>query len=385
MNVLIRGPLLTQSGYGVHSRQVFRWLLSKGVNVNAQTTPWGITPWYLNKDSLDGLVGEIMSRTGAPIAPLDISFQIQLPDEWDPNVAKINVGITALVETTFCNPDWIQACNKMDAVIVPTNFCKQTLDKTGRVKCPVFVIPESFPDVFLEKTKTSKILNVKTKNNFLLFGQLTSPNPQDDRKNTINAIKWFCEAFDGRKDVGLVIKTNMGTNSTVDKRVSTRTLTNAVQQIRKGKYPKIYLLHGPLEEDQLKSLYLDKSLISLISTTRGEGFGLPMLEAAACGLPVIATNWSGHLDFLNLGDWLPVDYELSYIPESRADGRIFMPGSSWAQPLEEDFKNKLKSILKNKRDHTKRAASLATKIREEFNQEKINSYYEDFFKEIFDA
>ena len=128
MNVLIRGPLLTQSGYGVHSRQVFRWLLSKGVNVNAQTTPWGITPWYLNKDSLDGLVGEIMSRTGAPIAPLDISFQIQLPDEWDPNVAKINVGITALVETTFCNPDWIQACNKMDAVIVPTNFCKQTLD-----------------------------------------------------------------------------------------------------------------------------------------------------------------------------------------------------------------------------------------------------------------
>ena len=274
----------------------------------------------------------------------------------------------------------------MSAVIVPTNFCKKTLTETGTVKCPVFVIPESFPEVFLEKTKISKILNVKTKHNFLLFGQLTSPNPADDRKNTINAIKWFCENFEGRKDVGLIVKTNMGTNSTIDKRVSARTLTNAVQQIKNGKkFPKIYLLHGAMEEEQLKSLYLDKSLVSLISTTRGEGFGLPMLEAAACGLPVVATNWSGHLDFLSLGEWLPVDYSLSPIPPTRADGRIFMEGSSWAQPEEQDFKDKLNQVLKNKRDYTKSAADLAIEVRKHFCQAKINEYYDNFLKEIIDA
>ena len=95
----------------------------------------------------------------------------------------------------------------------------------------------------------------------------------------------------------------MGTNSTIDKRVSARTLTNAVQQIKNGKkFPKIYLLHGAMEEEQLKSLYLDKSLVSLISTTRGEGFGLPMLEAAVCGLPVVATD-TGAIREIVRGDY----------------------------------------------------------------------------------
>ena len=82
---------------------------------------------------------------------------------------------------------------------------------------------------------------------------------------------------------------------------------------------------------------------------------------------------------------MPVDFSLSHIPPSRADGRIFIEGSSWAQPKEQDFKDKLNQVLKNKRDYTKSAADLAVEVRKHFCQSKINEYYDNFLKEIINA
>ena len=120
-SVIVRGPLLSHSGYGVHSRQIFRWLLNRGFDVRCQVTPWGMTSWYLGRERLNGLIGKIMDRSSPPPAQADFSFQIQLPDEWDPSLAKKNIGISAVVETDRCNPDWVLACNKMSAVIVSRN------------------------------------------------------------------------------------------------------------------------------------------------------------------------------------------------------------------------------------------------------------------------
>ena len=101
MNVCVRGPLLSISGYGNHTRQVYRWLKSKsGVNLKTQILPWGITPWYVNPELYDGMIGEIMQNSiMIETRGHDISFQIQLPNEWDPDLAKFNVGVTAAVET----------------------------------------------------------------------------------------------------------------------------------------------------------------------------------------------------------------------------------------------------------------------------------------------
>jgi glycosyltransferase involved in cell wall biosynthesis len=381
-SVLIRGPLLSQSGYGVHSRQVFKWLIKSGHDVKCQILPWGITPWYLNESSLDGLIGEIMKRSSQPNGVFDISFQIQLPDEWDTSIARKNIGVTAAVETTVCNPAWITACNRMDGVIVPSDFTKEVLDNTGKITKPVSVIPESFPENFEDDIKKSKFLNLKSKHNFLLFGQLTDPNPNLDRKNTINAIKWFCEKYKNRKDIGLIVKTNMGTSSTLDKRLSVNTLQKVLADVRQGSYPRVMLLHGNMDNDELFKLYNDTSLIALISATRGEGYGLPMIEAAAAGLPVMATNWSGHKTFLQDSCWLPIKYNLIQIPQGRIDGRIFVPNSMWANVDEDDFKICLDRIHKQRSSYRKKALKQREIVLRKFSQRSIEVMYDKFMEEI---
>ena len=145
--VILRGPALTMSGYGVHTRQIASWLLSlDNIDLTIQATPWGITPWLL--DSKDELIGKIMNACKVPSGKYDVSFQVQLPNEWDSNMAAYNVGITAGVETDRCNPAWIQNCKQMDQVIVPSSHTKMSFERNGIIE-NMSIIPEAFPNAFL--------------------------------------------------------------------------------------------------------------------------------------------------------------------------------------------------------------------------------------------
>ena len=132
--VILRAPLLTNSGYGVHSRQLFAWLFSrKDVDLTVECLKWGNTPWLLNEDMENGMIGKIMSCS-KPFddKKFDLSLQVQLPDEWNPELAKTNIGISALVETDKCNSDWVANCNRMDQIVVPSTFTKNVLKRSWK-------------------------------------------------------------------------------------------------------------------------------------------------------------------------------------------------------------------------------------------------------------
>ena len=376
-HVFIRGPLLTQSGYGVHSRQVFKWAKSKGYDITVQLLPWGITPWYTSGEELDGLIGEIMMCSKPATRKPDLSIQIQLPHEWDPNIGTKNIGITAGIEATSCNLDWISACNKMDLVVTPSKFARDTMVNCGLDSSKITVIPESFPQCFFEEDLHDFELNLPTDFNFLILGQITG-NPDCDRKRTVETIANFLDAFRGDPSVGLIVKTNMGKNCTVDREITERTLKNFIRtQKLSKKDPKVYLLHGYLHEREICALYRSKKIKALISGTRGEGFGLPLLEAAACDLPVIATGYSAHTEFLNLGRWIKLDSELQQIPDQKADGKIWVKGSKWANIKSSDFIDKLKKFRKKGTSIPDSwAQDLGKKIRSNYSEESIFCIYD---------
>ena len=376
-NVVIRAPMLTASGYGVHSRQIFKWLMGReDFNVSTQCVPWGHTSWIVNPDYEDGLIGEIMSRSNPESKnKYDMSFQVQLPDEWDVSLASINIGISAVVETDRCNQEWVDAVNKMDLVIVPSNHAKLALTNSGEVTTPIIVVPESYHENIDVKNDKPIKLDIDTNFNFLIIGQLTGSTPGTDRKNLFQTIKWLCEIFSDDPSVGVILKTNNGKNTKIDRELTKRNIKSLVNEVREGEFPKVHLLHGYLDPSEISSLYVDKKVKCFVTLTRGEGYGLPILEAAASGLPVIATNWSGHLDFLKYGKFIPVNYGLGDIPDDRIDNRIFVKGSRWAEPIESDFKKK---VLKFRHNHEKPeiwAKNLMSTIKENFSFNAICEIY----------
>jgi hypothetical protein len=208
--VILRAPVLTQSGYGVHSRQVAAWLIGRGdLELSINAMPWGDTPWHVDAKALDGLVGAIMERTSPSNALKgqgSVSFQLQLPHEWDPNLADVNVGLTAGVETDRCHPEWIAACNRMSAVVVPSKHVETCLRASGNITVPIHVIPESWcAPCISPDDQLPRLPGFSTGRNVLLFGQLTGTNPYNDRKNTFFGVRWLCELLADEPDVGIVI------------------------------------------------------------------------------------------------------------------------------------------------------------------------------------
>jgi len=376
--VIFRGPALTQSGYGVHSRQVAKWLLSRNdIDVKFLLTPWGDTPWILDRNKDEGLVSKIMERTVGPDYKADVSFQLQLPNEWDSTLCKTNIGITASVETDVANPSWVLDCNKMSCVVVPSAHALSSLNNAAELQVPTHIIPESFCEEILSTKKEIELPGIETSFNFFLFGQMTGNNPFNDRKNLLFTIKWLCETFSKDEDVGIIIKTNSGRNTKIDRNIILRNLEGLLKEVRKTQFPKFYLLHGDMSDEDVSAIYRHPKIKALVSLTRGEGYGLPILEAAASSLPVIATNWSGHLEFMKHVKFIGVDYELREIHHSRVDDKIFMKNSKWAEVVESDFKKKVLKFRSAATAPKQWAEEGSKKIIENYSHSAISKLYDE--------
>lgn len=384
-SVVIRAPLLSCSGYGVHSRQIFKWLISReDLDICAQVVQWGMTSWMINPKLENGLIEEVMKRSGVKgnDDTFDISFQVQLPDEWDPKLAKFNFGVSAVVETLTCNPSWIESCNNMDAIIVPSNHAKRCLENTGSVNVPILVVPESFVEAIEDEDIEPLDLDLNTSFNFLIFGQMTGNTSENDRKNIFNTVKWLCEVFKDDPSVGIILKTNQGTGTRIDRNLTKRTVSGMIESMRDGPYPRIHVLHGNMTSEEVAGLYRRKDIKCMVSLTRGEGYGLPLLEASASGLPVMVTNWSGHLDFMKKGKFIPIDFKMKEIDKSRVDNRIFLNGMMWAEASEKDFKDKVLKFRKKPDMPKEWALELSEKIKNSLSQSEICKKYDRALKRV---
>ena len=374
--VLLRGPLLSQSGYGTHARQLVNWLLSRqDLTVAFDVTPWGATPWYINKNDQNGLIGKIIDNCSKPenFKP-DVSIQLQLPDEWDVKMAPINIGVTAGVETDRCNPEWTRKCNEMSLVITPSEFAKSSLGKVNNIR----VVSEAYPDFRKANTQLEKDLdNVQASELYLVFGQLTATNPDTDRKNTFNTLSWLYSTIKSR-DAKIILKTNYSRNSNIDRCV---TLSALQRLLPKEVLSRVILLHGDLTDSEIHALYTHKKMKALVNLSRGEGFCLPALEATVCGLPVIATDATGHVEFL-LNGFLPIKCSKVNIPKDRVDNRIFMRGSSWYEPDRIDFMLKMNTFFNEPQAIKKIVSDRAKELRTEFSIDKIIGQYNEATSEL---
>ena len=390
--VLVRGPVLTQSGYGEHTRLVLRSLRSREEELDLYliSTSWGATNWIFDDDEertwLDSLIqktGMLMQQKQMPQP--DVSIQVTIPLEWE-KLAPINIGITAGIETTKMAGEWIEKCNLMDKIIVPSEFARYAFDntsydaqnqQTGEVikgfknETPIEVIPYPTKETEVDPDFS---LDLTTDFNFLAVAQW------GPRKNLENLIRWFIEENFDRENVGLILKTNKAKNCEIDRDFCVRNLEPLLNhEDYKDRKCKVYLLHGYMTEEEMAALYRHEGVKVMITATHGEGFGLPLFDAAQAGLPIIAPAWSGHTDFLTMpvggkNKFIPqkVDYDLRPVQKEAVWDKIIIADSMWCFPKEGSFKMKMRAAMEHYNANKKKAEKLAVWLQEEWpNEEQV--------------
>ena len=152
-----------------------------------------------------------------------------------------------------------------------------------------------------------------------------------------------------------------------------------------------------MSDEELNSLYTHPKVKCLLSATHGEGFGLPIFEAAYNGLPIIAPSWSGHVDFLympkqtkegkikNKAMFSKVDYNLAPVPKEVVWDGVLQADSMWCDAKEQSFKLKMKDMIDNWERHAKRAKELQQYVLENFNQEKQYAAFVDAILQVVQA
>lgn len=388
--LLFVGPVLTASGYGVHARQLLRFLLSASDAYDVFVRPirWGETPF------LYGEFPEIEEACGREHPPkFDISVQVTIPNEFQ-RLAHLNIGVTAGIETDRVTPAWLQKCNEnIDLLVVPSIHSRDafTVAYQGsdgsqlRLQRPMIVCPEGvdtsvFRPVGGEETVTEawalQGLELAPRN--LLFVGLGLDKPDGrDRKNVTRLVAWFCKEFKGRQDVGLILKTSIVNGSLVDLELTKKRVTEIKRSVvGEERYPAVHIVHGRLGDDELRAMYVSARVTAMVSLTHGEGYGLPLIEAAACDLPVIATGWSGHLDFLTKDGrdlFVRVEHDLKEIPQECLWEGVMEPGCRWADPREDDACRKMAMVLQEPPQEW--ATELGVHVRENYSLERVGEFF----------
>ena len=410
---LVTAPIATRSGYGAHSRDICRALIKLDkYDVKIWNVRWGNTPMNaLIKDDPNDqmLIERLLGEPQLPKQP-DLHVHIVIPNEFQV-VGKYNIGITAGLEMTACPPQWIEGINRMDLNIVPSYFVKECMDKINfdvqneqtkevqgvlRNEKPIEVLFEGTDTNIFKKTNeftkelVDEMKNVKESFNFLYVGHWLQGALGEDRKDTGMLVKVFLETFKNQKNKpGLIMKTGGATFSVLDRETIIHKI-NSIKAEIKGELPNIYVVHGDFTDEEMNELYNHPKVKAHVTLTHGEGFGRPLLEATISQKPVIAPNWSGHLDFLPKSSAVLLNGGLQPVGKGSVPADFYVDGSQWFTVNYQGASMVLKDVYKNYKQYTLNAKKLGIVNKSKFSLdamtkklgEILDRYVPEFPKQV---
>ena len=415
-SVIMCAPFNTRSGYGDHARSIYYSIMDRDdLDIKCVDVKWGTTPRnHLNPEvpRHKKLLDSFISSGNIKVQP-DVYIDIRIPNEFQ-NPGKFNIGVTAGVETDVVSAEFLVGCNKMNLIIVPSNFTAETFkrchydknqevdgeqQKVGQVELerPIEVLFEGVDTDIYRPLNSSEIksdftdeLNNLLKEDFVYLhvGQLTRGKYGEDRKNIPLMLKCFLQAFTNNPNSpALLLKINGANFSVLDRKETVARIDEIKNKFSEADIiPNVYLLHGDLTIKEMAMLYNNPKIKGFVSCTHGEGFGRPLLEASCCGLPVIASKWSGQMDFLNDKESLMINGHLGEIPDSQVWEPIVVKPGQWYNVNEADVIRKFRMFHKKFRIINKKGKRLGRTNHRKFSltnmAKKFNSILDEVLKTI---
>ena len=272
---------------------------------------------------------------------------------------KYKIGYT-MTEVSGISHEWAEICNtKVQEIWLPTQFNIFAFLNSG-VKTPIYKIPLGINNKIFHPFEKS--FRYSEKFTFLSLFQWSL------RKGPDLLLKAFNKAFEKNNDVVLVIKTTSYTFESLKEEI--------------GKYSKylnskIIIDNRRLPEYLLGDIY--RAADCFVFPTRAEGWGMPILEAMACGLPTIATGWGCQTEFFNKENGAyPLRFKLKKLNKST---KIYK-NHCWAEPSLEHLVHLMRYIYENQDKVIPKAKELGKKIIKDWSYENTARKIKERLKQL---
>ena len=401
--IVVQGPVATRSGYGNHTRDLVTSLIKANkYDIQVISLPWGACPMdALKPNNIEHQeINKVIARGNISRQP-DIFIQVSVPNEFriGPDgkefpAGKYNIGVTAGIETTAVSAEFLQGANRMDLVITTSEHSKKsflnsvydaidnkTKQKTGTLKLekPIEVLFEGVDlDTYkkvkvIDKSVETELSDIKDDFCYLFVGHWLKGSLGQDRKDVGMMLKTFCEAFkrkSSKNRPGIILKTSGAGFSIIDREEIWKKIQLVIKPYGNN-IPNIYLLHGDMTDSEMNSLYNHPKVKAMVSFTKGEGFGRPLAEFALTGKPIIASNWSGHIDFLHKDYCTLLPGQLTEV-DSSAQDRFVLKGSKWSTVNYSTAAAVLQDCIKNYKAYCERSRKMPQHMKNNFNRNKMD-------------
>lgn len=399
--LIMSAPIATRSGYGDHSRDLVRSLIKMDrFDIKILSQKWGNCPMNALTEGDDhDIISRLHFGNQLPKQP-DIWIQVTVPNEFQA-VGRYNIGITAGIETTHASKEFIEGMNIMDLNLVPSEHAKSvflntvyekmdkdTGKKVGALKItkPIEVLFEGVDlEVFkktdiIPKTLHNELSKIPENFCFLFVGHWLQGDFGQDRKDVGGLIKTFLETFKNTKSnkPALILKTSEATFSISDREKILKKI-DSIKKTSGNDNLNIYLLHGDLTQQEMNGLYNHPKVKAHISFTKGEGYGRPLLEASISAKPVIASNWSGHIDFLK--NSILLAGKITKVHRSAAN-QFILADAGWFTVDYHYAQKVLKEVYKNYKSYIPQARKQAKFARDMFSLDRMDELFAEIINKI---
>jgi len=400
---IISCPIDCYAGYGARSRDIVKAIIDlKKDEWDIKIAPqrWGNTPWGFIEDHKEewGFLKQYFLNTPQLPKQPEVWMQITVPNEFQA-VGKYNIGITAGIETTICDASWIEGINRMNLTLVSSEHAKKVFQDskfekrdqrtnqlmgTVQLEKPIEVL---FEGADLDKYKVIEPkdiqtvdFNIKESFAYLFVGHWLQGHLGEDRKNVSLLVKAFYETFKNKKNKpALILKTSGAGSSYMDRDQILSKINQIKETVNSKDLPNVYLLHGELSDEEINELYNHPKVKAMVSLTKGEGYGRPLLEFSLVKKPIITTKWSGHLDFLNEEFVSLIPGELKQVHPSAVVPNIILAESQWFTPDMGHVGHYLRDVFENYKDYKEKANRQSFYAKSNFSWDKMKEKVGELF------
>jgi hypothetical protein len=400
---VISCPIETYSGYGARSRDIVKAIIEMDkYDVKIVPQRWGATPKGFIKDNPEWefLNKHILTSPQLPSQP-EIWMQITVPNEFQP-IGKYNIGCTAGIETTIAPAEWVEGCSRMNLIL---GSSKHTIDvlknskfekRDQQTNQTVGIIEWKgdseiiFEGADVETYKVAKsnfdLSSIKEEFAYLFVGHWMQGDMGEDRKNVGLLIKAFYETFKNKKKKpALILKTSQVGSSYMDRDEILKKIKAIKDSCKSTNLPNVYLLHGEFTNTEMNEIYNHSKVKAMVNLTKGEGFGRPLLEFSLVNKPIITTNWSGHVDYLNPEFTTLLPGTLTNVHPSAANNMLLQE-SQWFSVDHGHVGHYLKDVFENYKGYAENAKRQGFQSRTKFSfeamKEKLNTIFTERIPEF---